>query len=232
MRKSQEIEKLAEALAAAQGKFKPVERNQTNTFHGYKYADLQSVIEATREALTEHGLALTQGIEFGEGGRIKVICSLLHKSGQWLETDVILRPKSDSAQEIGSALTYARRYGISALLSVAPDHDDDGNAAQGIKPGDVKGQKPDPKPAKPDPKPARPAYQPQPQPQPPETPPQMVYSAKSKKFVEKLEKTLADKNLPALTPKVLEILEGKPMGTGVVEAAIEQALSLEEHGVL
>lgn len=128
MNTSLEIDKISEALATAQGEFKPVEKNKTNPHFKNTYADLSSVIEATRDALHKNGLFITQSPEFKDG-RIEVVTRVLHKSGQWLESTVSLKPTQDNPQQIGSAITYARRYGRAAILDLAADEDDDANEA-------------------------------------------------------------------------------------------------------
>lgn len=128
MKTSDEIDKISEAFAIAQGEFKPIEKNKENPHFKSKFADLSSILLATREALSKNGLSITQSPTF-QDNRINVISRLLHKSGQWVETNLSIKPIQDTAQAIGSAVTYGRRYGISALLGVCADDDDDGNEA-------------------------------------------------------------------------------------------------------
>jgi len=98
-------------------------------FFKSKYADLASVVEAIREAFAANGLSYTQAIEPSEKDEVRVETILLHSSGEWLSAGVLALPVSKhDAQGFGSALTYARRYGLSAAVGVAPE-DDDGNAA-------------------------------------------------------------------------------------------------------
>ncbi len=127
--------KLAEALAKAQAEFKPIKKDKTAKVrmkaggeYSYSYADLSLVIDATKEALSRNGLAVTQPIEF-QGDRLVLHTKLLHSSGETESCFWPLPPAHTPAQEMGSALTYARRYSISAILGVAPEDDDDGAAA-------------------------------------------------------------------------------------------------------
>jgi hypothetical protein len=82
-----------------------------------------------------HGLAVVQGVvhpETGEGGRlvgIMVETRLIHTSGEWLASVVPVPVAKGDAHGLGSALSYGRRYGLSALLALSTDEDDDGNAA-------------------------------------------------------------------------------------------------------
>lgn len=128
MKTSEQIEKINEALALAQREYKPVVKNKVNPHFKNSYADLSSLIEATRDALSKYGLALTQSPLFQEG-RLVVISRLLHKSGQWFETELSLKPQGDTPQALGSAITYGRRYSAEALLGVSSEDDDDGNEA-------------------------------------------------------------------------------------------------------
>ncbi len=122
------INELATALAKAQGAFSNPEKDRRNPHFGSCYATLGAVIEATRKALAENGLSLTQTV----GGRPPSLRSrLLHSSGQWLASEVPLFTAGKGSQVFGSELTYMRRYAVCALLNIAPaEGDDDGNAAQ------------------------------------------------------------------------------------------------------
>lgn len=128
---SSSIDKISEALALAQLEFDAVEKDKTNPHFKSKYASLSSQISATRPALANHGLCMTQAPSSREG-RYGVITRLLHKSGQWFESELLLKPRDESPQSVGSALTYSRRYSAEAMLNIAPeDSDDDGNKANG-----------------------------------------------------------------------------------------------------
>jgi len=122
------INELATALSKAQGAFSNPEKDRRNPHFGNCYATLGAVIEATRKALAENGLSLTQTV----GGRPPSLRSrLLHSSGQWLASEVPLFTAGKGSQVFGSELTYMRRYAVCALLNIAPaEGDDDGNAAQ------------------------------------------------------------------------------------------------------
>lgn len=127
---SELIADLAGALAIAQASIGTVTKDKTAKLgdkYSYKYADLASCLDAVREPLAANGLALVQGAS-GHGNAITVTTRLLHKSGQWIESGLTLTAKDTTPQAIGSAITYARRYGLSALIGLAAD-DDDGQAA-------------------------------------------------------------------------------------------------------
>lgn len=134
IRQSAEIGKLAEALAAAQSGFGHIKKERTARIasskgeYSYRYADLSDVLEAVRMPLAKNGLALLQPMTWQEE-HPWLVTRLVHASGEWIES---LYPLAtyDRPQEMGSAITYARRYTITALLGIAAEEDDDGGAAQ------------------------------------------------------------------------------------------------------
>jgi hypothetical protein len=128
METSTEIGKLAEALAKAQGEIKGAAKDSTNPHYRSKYADLASVWDACRAALTKNGLSVVQLPDTTADG-VFLHTTLAHSSGQWMRGTMPVRPVQDTPQGLGSALTYARRYSLAAMVGVAPDDDDDGNAA-------------------------------------------------------------------------------------------------------
>ena len=124
MKTSEQISELAAALAKAQGMMENAIMNRTNPHFKTKYADLAAVLNAARKPLSANGLAIVQTI--GDG---VLHTRLLHTSGQWIASEHPL-PMSGRPQEIGSALTYARRYSLSALIGIAADEDDDATGAE------------------------------------------------------------------------------------------------------
>lgn len=138
-RHSPSIAKISDALAKAQGEFLAVSKDAENPAfkRGNKvstYADIASVITATRPALTKNGLAIIQSPRSGlvEGARCVIITTMLsHSSGEWM-ADELAWPieKGFTAHAVGSAVTYGRRYAMQSFLGVAAE-DDDGNAATG-----------------------------------------------------------------------------------------------------
>jgi hypothetical protein len=87
------------------------------------------VWEACRKPLSENGLAVIQ-LPGKRDGQLFVDSILTHPSGEWISSRLCITPVKDDPQAIGSAITYARRYGLQAIVGIAPD-DDDGNAASG-----------------------------------------------------------------------------------------------------
>ncbi len=133
MDKSDSIKELAVALAKAQAKIEGALRDSANPFFKSKYADLSSVVDAIKSPLSVNGLSYTQVMHEAENA-VAVETIIMHSSGEWISCGKLSVPvvKAD-AQGYGSALTYARRYSLSAAFGVAPE-DDDGNAAAKAKP--------------------------------------------------------------------------------------------------
>ncbi len=126
---STDISKLAEALAKAQGIMRGAKEDTSNTFFKSKYADLTSVWEACRESLSSNGLSVCQMID-SESEKMRLITILMHSSGQWVKSFMPIIPKQMTVQDVGSAMTYARRYALAAIVGVCPE-DDDGEKAMG-----------------------------------------------------------------------------------------------------
>ena len=149
MTNSETTATLCAALVAAQGGLKPIAKDGKNPAFRARYATLDGIMETVRPALAAHGLAVVQGVihpETGEGGRlvgITVETRLVHTSGEWLASVVPVPVAKGDAHGLGSALSYGRRYGISALLALSTDEDEDGNAAAKAPPA-----KPQAKPAR------------------------------------------------------------------------------------
>jgi hypothetical protein len=128
MTHSDAINELAEALAKAQAKVKGAAKDSTNPHFRNSYADLASVWDACRDALTSNRLSVVQTTEPSDGTIVTVYTTLLHASGQWMRGALTMKPQKVDPQGIGSCITYARRYALAAMVGVAPE-EDDGNAA-------------------------------------------------------------------------------------------------------
>ncbi len=127
-----DVAALFAAFAKAKGSFKPIVRSHENPFFKSKYAELSDVFAAVDEALSANGLALLQP-ESRKGDQWEVRTMLVHASGAYLEAVATL-PHGGDWQKLGSAMTYCRRYCAGGMLGVAPEDDDDGNAASDAKP--------------------------------------------------------------------------------------------------
>lgn len=127
MYQSNEIGELAAALAAAQSEFTFAVTAATGGMKN-KYATLQNVLEAIRQGLTANGIAVIQAPMPAQNG-IMLRTTLAHKSGQWMASEISLpNDRMGGIQGMGSALTYARRYALAAMVGIAQD-DDDGATA-------------------------------------------------------------------------------------------------------
>lgn len=126
---SETINELAAALAKAQSEIKGATKDSANPFFKSKYADLASVWASWQEVGPKNGLAIAQVTQFSEAG-MTLETMLMHNSGQWITSSYPIKPIKDDPQGMGSAITYARRYALSAMVGIAPE-DDDGNAASG-----------------------------------------------------------------------------------------------------
>jgi hypothetical protein len=123
MRTSEKTDKLSNALAVAQGVIAFAKKDSANPFFKSSYADLASVIEAVRKPLADNKLAVMQGCVV-DGG-VTLLTTRLSCEDQWVESDTpVLCSKPNDPQALGSAITYARRYSLSAMLGVAADDDD------------------------------------------------------------------------------------------------------------
>ncbi len=130
------IGKLAKALAKAQLEFDKVRKDTINPFFKSKYADLATVIDATRKALADNEIAVVQSPQLDHTEKLIVVTTMLiHSSGEWIAGDLALpfpTGKYDP-QAAGSAITYARRYARQAFVDVSAELDDDANAATDAK---------------------------------------------------------------------------------------------------
>lgn len=143
-----EHKNIAAALASAQAEMGRAIKDSNNPHFRSKYADLGNVMDACMPALTKHGIALIQPTGEDEAGRF-VETVLIHSSGESLRCRVPLIVSKNDMQGYGSAVTYARRYGLMAMAGIAPE-DDDGAAAAASPPRSEPKQQPaafDPAPA-------------------------------------------------------------------------------------
>ena len=125
---SEQTNELAAALALAKSSMKAAVFNKTNPHFKNKYADLAAVLDAIRLPLAANKISVTQTTEVRDGGFV-LVTTLRHASGQWVASEYPL-PQTARPQELGSALTYARRYSLSAIACIAADEDDDAEGAR------------------------------------------------------------------------------------------------------
>jgi hypothetical protein len=118
------MEKIAKALVGFQADMQNVTKDATNPFFKSKYATLEAILTAAKPHLKKHGLAVVQ-LPNGDG----LTTTIFHESGQCIEATAKLVIKDQTPQGQGSAITYMRRYALSAALGIATEDDDDGNEA-------------------------------------------------------------------------------------------------------
>lgn len=139
--------KLNAALAKAQHDFVQPEKNKEvevkkdgRVLYVTKYADLKNVIEAFRQALCKNGLSFSQKTEFVPPKAWDLVLILRHESGEYDETRMPIN-LDQAPQQVGSQLTYLKRYQAAAYFGIAADDDDDGNGAHGNQADFDKGKK-------------------------------------------------------------------------------------------
>jgi len=135
---SESIGELAKALCKFQGEIRGYKEDSSNPFFRSQYGDLTSVWAAIREPLTKHGLSVVQTLADpgcmqvpGDAKNVQPICivtTLYHTSGEWVKGTLRLVPDKPGPQAAGSAITYARRYSLAAIVGIAPEDDDAENA--------------------------------------------------------------------------------------------------------
>ena len=127
MKKSETIKELAEAINKAQMEMSGAKKTMKNSFFKSNYANLEEVIQCIKEPFANNGLSFSQ-FPITEDGFAGVETVLMHKSGEWICGEFLLKCSKNDPQGMGSAITYARRYGLQSIAGV-PSEDDDGNAA-------------------------------------------------------------------------------------------------------
>lgn len=129
---SDSIKELTIALVKVQGVIEGAVRDSENPFFRSRYADLSSVWNACRKPLSDNGLAViqTMGVEGTTSSCDTLVTTLVHTSGEWIRGSMRLHPVKLDPQGQGSAMTYARRYSLAAIVGIAPE-DDDAELAMG-----------------------------------------------------------------------------------------------------
>lgn len=125
METSVEIKNIAAALVKYHAKAENVTRDKTNPHFKNQYATLDNIIDTTRPLLAEVGISVIQ-LPVGDCG---LTTMLLHESGEFIKETYTMSAKANDPQGNGSRLTYQRRYALGAILGIATEADDDGNAA-------------------------------------------------------------------------------------------------------
>ncbi len=126
---SEQIVDLASAMSKAQSEMRPAIKDAVNPAFRSKYADLTAVWDAARDPLTRNGLSVWQDVTLGDRG-VSVVTRVVHTSGQWVEFGPLTVPiDKPTAQGVGSATSYAKRYAMSAAIGIVAEQDDDGHEA-------------------------------------------------------------------------------------------------------
>ena len=136
MKSSDSLAKIAPALVAAINSIEGAKKGSANPHFKSRYANLEAVIEAAHEALNANGLTVLQGpgpLDPMDARALTLTTRILHESGEWIETDFSLPMAKPDPQAAGSAVTYARRYSLMAMLNM-PSLDDDGEGAMQRRP--------------------------------------------------------------------------------------------------
>lgn len=128
LKMSEQIGELAAAMSKAQAVMEGASKGKVNPAFKSKYADLASVWDACRDALTSNGLAVMQFPGEMVDNRMTMTTVITHSGGQWMSDTLSIPLTKVDAQGYGSATSYARRYALAAVVGVCPE-DDDGNAA-------------------------------------------------------------------------------------------------------
>ena len=134
MEKSETLTEFSKAFAKTQQEMKQPLKDANNPFFKSKYVPLENVVEAITESASKNGISFTQFPSSDEAGNVTVGTLVMHSSGEWIEYDPIkMKPVKNDPQSIGSAITYAKRYALSAIFGITSDPDDDGNEATQTK---------------------------------------------------------------------------------------------------
>lgn len=130
MEKSQSIKELAKALTLFKTKVGSIKKDSTNPHFKNRYASLSTILDNIRVPLLECNLEF---IQIPDADMLITILTHM-ESGEFVQSNYQLNPVSNNPQGIGSAITYARRYALGAILGLNIEEDDDANSASGVKP--------------------------------------------------------------------------------------------------
>jgi len=128
---SESLDQIAPDWVAALSELKDIARSEVANAgtYSYRYATLATAAQQARDVLSKHHLAVHQSAHASATGSISVTTRAWHVSGQWIEAEPLVMPSKGGPQDVGSAISYARRYSLMSFLGLATD-DDDGAGAQ------------------------------------------------------------------------------------------------------
>lgn len=129
MKTSDSIKNITTAMIQAQSKIEGMTPDAKNPFFKSNYITLDGILEYIRPILSENSIWIFQNAS-GDGEYVEVTTRLMHSSGEYIETDTLrMKPQKLDAQQMGSCITYAKRYQLASLLGISSEVDDDGNKA-------------------------------------------------------------------------------------------------------
>ena len=131
MQTSENIENISKDFVAFQKEVENPKNTAENPFHKNKYAPLDTVLNTVRPIAAKHNLSIIQN-SHSDGDKTHTVTMLLHSSGEWIKSDPMVIPiegrkGTTKAQAAGIAITYSRRYQLSAMLGISSEDDNDGN---------------------------------------------------------------------------------------------------------
>lgn len=124
MNRSESIKELAKSLSGFQGQL--YNATKDTKAHNYNYADLGQVLSIVRPLLSQHALSFIQCAEKRDEANVVVETTLMHESGEWVCSELVMpiSKGSNISHAVGSAISYARRYALTAMLGIAQQDDD------------------------------------------------------------------------------------------------------------
>jgi len=120
-----QLNELFAALAKAQMEMEIAKTDSSNPYFKSSYADLASIVKASRPFLAKNGLAVIQRVVSDERNALSLHTRLCHASGQWMESKMPINPPKQDIQSLGSYITYLKRYNYAAIVGVVASGDDD-----------------------------------------------------------------------------------------------------------
>jgi hypothetical protein len=129
---SEKITELAKAMILVQEMIEPASKDGQNASTDSNYATLNSVVHVSKAAMLKFGIWHTQYPVPAKPGHLGLVTKIVHsESGQWQASLIVMPLPQNDPQGYGSAITYARRYGLSALVGIITENDDDAELACG-----------------------------------------------------------------------------------------------------
>lgn len=124
---SEKLNELGKALSLAQSQFKTIPKSGENPHFKSKFSTYNDIKHGTDEALAANGLSVSH-YPISDNGEVGVATVLLHSSGQFILSRLMMKPSRPGPQEAGSIITYFKRYGRASVLGIEGEIDDDGNS--------------------------------------------------------------------------------------------------------